>query len=305
MSDVWHILGRGAIGLLWAGELNRLGQKVELIVKNNLTQTQPRTVTLKQISGTTKTFQVNLSSARQNAPISNLVVPLKAYDVLTAIEQIQHRLTAKTLIILCHNGMGTIEPVQQLLGKQHPLLFATTTHGAMGLADLQVEHTGLGETKMGWVGGKDKIESPELLQYILEPVSWDEDINRILWRKLAINCVINPLTAVEGCHNGQLAQPQYQQQIRQICQEISLVANTCGIDFDVDELTESSYKVIQGTAQNLSSMNRDIAAGRPSEIDFITGYLLKKGTVAGLQLPVNQALYDQVKALELRRQPPL
>lgn len=297
MKHTWHIIGRGAIGLLWAQQLKQLKQSVRLIVKGVDTPKQ-QSIECTHAGGNVERFTVSLSKHQDKAPISHLVVPLKAYDVFNAIEQVKHRLTPDSVIILCHNGMGTIAPVRKMLGDKQPLLFATTTHGAYRKANYQVVHSGLGETKMGWISKNRCRQTEQLLTGVLPAVSWYRDIEQILWQKLAINCVINPLTALENCRNGHLADDSYRQQIAILCEEISTVANACGIALTRETLIDNSYKVIMGTAENYSSMNRDVAAGRQTEIDFITGYLLAKAQAHDIKIPVNQSLFDQVKALE-------
>ena len=301
MAD-WHIIGRGSIGLLWASELCRLNHDVSLIIKNHQGPPIGQLTDLTNTHGVQSQFKVTLGGYDSPAPIHTLLVPLKAYDILPAIEQIKPRLTPQTVIILCHNGMGTVEQVQQLLGVEQPLLFATTTHGAYRLNATHVRHTGLGETKIGRFGPplKRKLTQTlnKVLDQILTPLSWHEDINAVLWQKLAINCVINPLTATLNVKNGQLADVQHEPTINSLCSEIATIANACGIPFVADELRNNCYKVIKGTANNYSSMHQDVKAGRTTEIDYINGYLLGKARQVCLEAPANEALYQAGKALE-------
>lgn len=298
MVDRWHIIGRGSVGLLWASELIKQNHAVRLIVRDHQGAAVKQTIALTEVDNTQSTFNVDVTGYQSDDPISTLLVPLKAYDILPAIKQIKTRITPQTIIILCHNGMGTIEQVQQLLGPEQPLLFATTTHGGYRPDASHVRHTGLGETKVGWISPQVTNDLPQILSNILAPVSWHDDINLVLWQKLAINCVINPLTATKGVKNGQLNSQALNETITAMCQEIAEVANTCGIHFIAEALQESCYKVIVATAPNFSSMYQDIKAGRPTEIDYITGYLLEKAQQAGIKVAVNEGLYQQVKALE-------
>lgn len=304
MTEHWHIIGRGSIGLLWAYALGKLGHSVHQVVKSS---SEPTTdiFDFTSVCGEPSQFTVasqtyaQLDSKKQ--PIDYLVVPLKAYDILPAIQQIKPYLHANTVVILCHNGMGTIEEVQHELGATQPLLFATTTHGAWRKGRQHLVHSGLGETKIGWVstGSVQTYNGlKHTLNQILTPVSWHDDISKVLWQKLAINCVINPLTAIHQCQNGELAKAAFNQQITHLCEEICAVANACGLPFTVSELTDNSYRVIKGTANNFSSMNRDVAAHRLTEIDYITGFLLTQAKKAGIAVPENRAVFDAIKALE-------
>jgi 2-dehydropantoate 2-reductase len=297
MSDTWHIIGRGSISLLAASQLVKQGYEVELITKDDVCQRQTNQITITNLADQQSQFSVLQSNYQSQTAIQTLLVPLKAYDILPAIKQIQSRVTPQTVIILCHNGMGTIKPVQQLLGKQQPLLFATTTHGAYRKSIHHVVHCGLGETKIGWLNHPSHSPSTDKLNQMLQPLSWHQDISAVLWQKLAINCVINPLTAIHQCQNGHLANEAFATNIVGLCQEVSLVANACGLPLTPQQLQQDCYQVIKATAKNYSSMNRDVAANRRTEINFITGYLIEKARQYGIKTPLNSELYQQVNGL--------
>lgn len=296
----WFIVGQGAIGLLWA---------------QSLSSSTPTTLILRQVAEQIANYafidiqeQQNiltlnttcLNTLRHNKTVINkLLIPTKAYDVLPALQQLQPFLSGTCTIILCHNGMGTIEKAQTLLKPQQNLYFATTTHGAYKPNQLSVNHTGLGETKIGLIQGKHTLAKDNNL---LTPISFQHDINLTLWNKLAINCAINPLTAIHNCKNGALAQPQYRQILTQICEEFSQVANqalaktTNDIQykpFNSQQLLTQCLTVIKATANNYSSMHQDVHHGRTSEIDYITGYIIDKAKALNLSAPIHRLIYRQ------------
>ncbi|MFT4927826.1 MAG: 2-dehydropantoate 2-reductase [Phenylobacterium sp.] len=301
----WFIVGRGSIGLLAAHQLVSHGYPVELIVKSNTLQANSSVFDVTAIDGSQSQCRVNIQTFHQLAgkTIDYLLVPLKAYDILPAIRQIKPYIQPNTVIILCHNGMGTIEEVQQELGFAQPLLFATTTHGAYRSnsqhSPQHLVHSGLGQSKIGWISKPvtDDRQLRQSINHLLPPISWHDDINVVLWQKLAINCVINPLSAMAQCQNGALDAPRFSAQIYRLCQEIAHVANACQLPFTTAELIDSCYQVIKATANNFSSMNRDVAAGRTTEIDYINGYLVRQAQLVGIKVPENLALYQQIKAL--------
>ncbi|MFH4134723.1 ketopantoate reductase C-terminal domain-containing protein, partial [Acinetobacter baumannii] len=80
------------------------------------------------------------------------------------------------------------------------------------------------------------------------------------WRKLAVNCVINPLPALKGCKNGDLR--HYPQEGAAICQEVAAVMEREGIHTSAENLLFYVEQVIESTAENISSMLQDIRAQR-------------------------------------------
>ena len=115
-----------------------------------------------------------------------------------------------------------------------------------------------------------------------------------LWRKLAINAAINPLTALLRCTNGELAGDPADR-VRRLCTEISAVARAAGMGRAVESLENVVFEVIHNTADNRSSMLQDVEAGRPTEIDYITGWLVEQANRLGMDVPANAALLEQVK----------
>ena len=124
---------------------------------------------------------------------------------------------------------------------------------------------------------------------------WDADIDQALWLKLAINCAINPLTAVHGCLNGELAQrPELAMEVRRLCEEIAAISRAAGYTSAAANLEQAVTDVIAGTANNRSSMLQDVQDGHRTEIDYITGYLLCVARRHGIAAPCNQSLFERV-----------
>lgn len=138
----------------------------------------------------------------------------------------------------------------------------------------------------------------DVFDHALPSVGWSDAINKPLWEKLAINCVINPLTALNQCLNGDLAQEKYTSTIEQLIDEVCAVAKTKDINLSTEELSGSVNKVISATANNHSSMQQDIAQQRKTEIEYITGYLLAQAKIHKITAPANQALYEKIKTIE-------
>jgi 2-dehydropantoate 2-reductase len=294
--DNCYIVGTGAIGSLLYCRFAENNLAVNVIGRRK----RKSVLHLVSLSGQSAEYKLNTVVVPETR-IDILLLPVKAYQVLPAIKQLRPYLHPKTLIVLMHNGLGTIEPVSQLL-PQNTLLFATTTHGAYKPDAHTVHHTGLGASVIGGVSPEtDQAELNTLLSalnQLLPPFSFEANILPSLWRKLAINAVINPLTAINGVKNGALADTQYKPVIECICEEVSLVANANQIDFKREQILGWVYQVIEQTAENYSSMNRDVAKQQPTEIDYINGYIVECARRAGISVPENERLWQQVLALQ-------
>ncbi|MFM2590800.1 2-dehydropantoate 2-reductase [Vibrio sp. TBV020] len=286
------VLGPGAIGSLWASYLNNAGHSVSVWSRHPQSP-----ISIQRDELPTTEFANQSEQAIQNADL--LLVTLKAPQVKAALSELQPLINKETIIVLMHNGMGTAEIVSALF-VDNPLVLATTTHGAYRKSPQNVLHTGLGNTELGGYNsaGKRCDFLADVFQHALPEVIWNPTILTALWNKLAINCAINPLTAIHQITNGELAQPEFQSQLSDVIQEVSLTIQAEGIHISEAQLTQSVKTVIEATAKNLSSMQQDIVHQRQSEIDFITGYLIKKAQSHNIATPMNLSLFNAVKNIE-------
>ncbi len=296
-----QIIGSGAIGSLMAANAQRNGIPYSLCPRDPARLTQ-RLITY---SGQSILLSGNMPVADQLGARDILVLPVKVHQLAQAAKQWQTRLSPQTPVLLIHNGMGGFEAVRRELPKQS-LYLATTSHGAIKINHHEVKHTGFGRTVLGEAPDNRDSHSGqselvlETLSRCLQPVTWQQDIMKGLWLKLAVNAVINPLTAIHNVKNGELEKANFKGQISDICHETAAVAQACGMDLPPALLEENVQQVIGKTAANYSSMHQDIWHHRVTEIAAINGYILQQAEKKGIDVPVNTFLYNKVKSMESR-----
>jgi 2-dehydropantoate 2-reductase len=296
----WYVLGAGAIGCLFAARLQQAGCRVTLVVRDRET-IEPGTngLSVQVTNGTGPgTFSLEATTRRDASQIDYLLITTKAYDARQALAEVAHRLGGDCPVVLMVNGMGLAEELQ----REHPqlaLVAGTTTEGAYRTAPFQVHHAGAGVTHIGgWRGGPAPPWFGDWAAALSDCV-WDHHIETALWRKLAINCAINPLTAIHGCRNGELGRrPELIRATTVLCEEIASVGQAAGLADRTGSLHQAVATVIAATAGNRSSMLQDIEAGRRTEITYITGYLLTLAGRHGIPVPANRELMAAVLALE-------
>ncbi|KAH7916413.1 ketopantoate reductase PanE/ApbA C terminal-domain-containing protein [Hygrophoropsis aurantiaca] len=148
------------------------------------------------------------------------------------------------------------------------------------------------------------------------------DVQLAMRRKLVVNAVVNPLTALMGCRNGELFKHDASRRIMQnICAEAEAVyqaqaeaeaqawLESFGPDVDErnvplgrfptalnqEQLVREVLRVAQVTGGNISSMCSDVQKGRNTEVDFMNGYLVKLGEQYNIPTPTNNTLLNLVK----------
>ncbi|KJY82265.1 2-dehydropantoate 2-reductase [Vibrio galatheae] len=286
------IVGPGAIGSLWAIKLKTAGHNVSL-----WSTSSEKILALQLGDQPAQQFSNRNLSEIKHADL--ILVTVKAWQVEQALSPLIAHIHHDTILVLMHNGMGTAESLQSLLPK-NPLVLATTTHGAFKPSKQSVVHTGKGQTQLGGYNqsGSQCSFLESVFNHALPDTHWNPKIDHALWIKLAINCAINPLTAINQITNGQLTSQPYPAVISQVLDEVYLILRAEQIAISRDELGQTVDHVIAATAKNHSSMQQDIFHHRPSEIDFITGYLLQCAKSHGISLPKNLELYQAIKQIE-------
>lgn len=295
-SPQFAIVGKGAIGGLIGFKCHQLGYDYQHLVKLK----HQLLFKVTDIEGVLHSFVPNSTVITLPSQFDILILPVKAYQVMSVLEQLKPFIQPRHIIVLLHNGMGTIEKVKKRL-PNNPLIAATTSYGALKLDADTLTETGLGQTHLGWLSNVD-VELKQLIEPILSallpPSNWHQNIALALWNKLAINAVINPLTAIHNLKNGELAKSKYNTIISNICYEIAIVMQALGYPADNLELFKNVQRVIIATANNYSSMHQDLKFKRQTEIEFINGYVTSQATKLNIKVPFNQRLLKQIRQLE-------
>lgn len=285
------VLGCGALGQLWLSALYQQGHDVQGWIRIP----QPFCA-VNVISPEGVAFNRNMptNDPEHLAQSELLLVTLKAWQVSSAVSALMPMLNDNCTILLLHNGMGTVD---ELPANRLAILQGATTHAARHEGNAII-HVASGMTHIGPVTPRGAAHSAlaDTLHHALPDVAWHDNIRPSLWNKLVVNCVINPLTALHECTNGDLI--AFPDQIEQICLEVAQVMAIEGYEIHSESLLSFVYQVIDTTAANHSSMLQDIRHQRHTEIDYITGYVLRRGRKHGLSLPVNTRIFEQIKRKE-------
>ncbi|QYJ79492.1 ketopantoate reductase family protein [Shewanella acanthi] len=300
------ILGAGAVGQLICHQLWASGISVGFLAREpstHLWQTLSFSTTCSASPSTlAEQYRVPIIATDSDslAKLRLLIVCVKAYQVMEAVTPFLETLPKDCHILLLHNGMGPHLALEPLLDGRG-LSLGTTSQGVLRQSTWQITQTGQGLTQLGHFTGPElEIGLSKALIAAIPNSEWVEAIIPCLWQKLAVNAAINPLTAINQCTNGKLAEAQFSAMITDILDELHWVAEHDGILLDKSYLQQRVYQVIQLTAENFSSMHQDVAHKRRTEIDQINGYICERARVHNLSAPTNEKVWQQIKQLEAK-----
>ncbi|NDI33680.1 2-dehydropantoate 2-reductase [Chengkuizengella sediminis] len=217
-------------------------------------------------------------------------------------QDISTLMKAHTKLLCFQNGIGHEEKLSSWI-PSNKIYLAITTEAAKKNSAHKVEHTGKGNIWIGQESQKsesfDKSEK-KLIKSLSDAgfkAQMTNNMSSIIWNKLLINSVINPLTAILKVSNGKLLTSEnWMQLMKNLLEEGKLVAKAAGIETEV-HLWDQLIEVCQKTSNNTSSMLQDILEGRETEIDRINGGLIRLASDYKIDVPNHQVVFNMVKGL--------
>lgn len=207
--------------------------------------------------------------------------------------------------VTLQNGIGNVEALQAALGSDR-VIAGTTAQAALVPADgnsVSVSHTGAGATVLAAAEGagldlvvQSVAELFTQAGMATTTASSPGALQDILWSKLLCSATILPLTALLGCRNGQLlSNPPAKALLCGLVEEATAVARALGVVLPADPV-EHVLGVARVTANNESSMLRDVQRRVPTEIDAITGQIVEHGRRLGLPVGLHEAMLHMIKS---------
>jgi len=302
------IAGMGSIGSLFAGYLsnsfnvyavgrpwhiNKIRGQGFLMVKI-LHSGEKRKAKLKAVSDSFKDFE--------GKSFDFIIISVKAYDTRSVLEElVKYNIRGKCYALL-QNGYGNEDIAREVLGNEN-IVRILTNNGAYIESPGTVVHAGFGETFVGGVYGPRSIEYAKRLAEVINisglPAKFVENIHELIFLKLAVNAVINPITAILRVKNKAIVECSYLRKLAEgLVNEVIAVAKARGVNLHYENVIGTVLKVAEKTGENISSMLQDIMKGKRTEIDFINGAIVKLGERFNIPTPVNKCLYLLVKSIE-------
>ncbi len=237
---------------------------------------------------------LRLDAAAEPPRADFVLVLVKAHRTAT-VAALGAAAAADGVLATLQNGLGNREALEAAAGIGR-VVVGVTTAGATLLGPGHVRGH-MAETLIGESADGRAESVAALLRSAGLPAHVTRDIDALLWSKLAVNCAINPLSALSGVTNGALLErPEWRATMATAALEVQAVAAARGIT--IEEPVERAYAVARITAGNRSSMLQDLERGACTEIDAISGALVREGNRLGVPTPVNAALLDAIRARE-------
>ena len=225
-----------------------------------------------------------------------VLVTVKAFDLEEALRQLAPALDESHLVVVLQNGLGIGHLARRVLGRE--IVRAVTFTAASFEGPGHVALNALGKTYF-----PAQRELLNLWDSCGIPAEQVQDMGTYVWRKLAINAVINPLSALLGVRNGELR--RLRRTTFELVQELIPVAHAEGIALDLEETVSKVLASMEQTGSNRSSMLQDVRAHRLTEIEWINGAVIRLARKHAIAVPRHQQLLELVHFVEQQSSTPL
>ena len=286
------VVGAGAVGCYYGGLLLRAGHQVMFIGR----QPHVDAINANGLLFDTKTFKGHLpakaaTDAGALASPDLVLVCVKSADTEQAGRSLAGRLRPETSVLSLQNGVDNAPRLAAIIG--HAVIPVVVYVGSEMAGPGHVRHHGGGDLAIGASAASEALA--QTLRAAGVGITISDDIEVTLWSKLIINCAFNALSAVAGISYGPMLEVDgVRDVVARAVQEAIAVARASGVAIP-DDITGHIMKIPANMPNQTSSTAQDLARGKPSEIDFLNGYVVRKGAELGIATPTNQALQVMVK----------
>lgn len=289
------VIGAGAVGCYYGGLLLRAGHDVTFVGR-------PVHVDAINANGLLldlKTFKGHLpaKAATDTTTLASpdlVLVCVKSADTEQAGRALAGRLRPDTSILSLQNGVDNAQRLSAIIGQA--VVPAVVYVGSEMAGPGHIRHHGGGDLAIGRSPASEALAQTFEAAGVHTTIA--DDIEVTLWSKLVINCAFNALSAVADISYGPMLEVEGAKDVvTRAVQEAIAVARANGVSLP-DDLLTNILNIPTMMPQQKSSTAQDLARGKPSEIDFLNGHVVRKGAELGVPTPTNHALQVMVKLAE-------
>jgi 2-dehydropantoate 2-reductase len=286
------VLGAGAVGCYFGGMLARAGHHVTLIGRAAHVEAFAKSGL--RFEGLKFDEQVPVEASTEAAAVRGARLVLfcvKSTDTESAAAQIAPHLDADAIVVNLQNGVDNTERIQAKVSQLvvPAVVYVATEMKGPG----HLKHHGRGDLV---IGPNERVKA--WFESAGVPAVISDNIAGELWAKLVVNCAYNAISAITQLPYGRLiAGAGVRETMRAVVEETLAVAAASGVRMAPGVL-ERIYKIAEAMPTQFSSTAQDLARGKPTEIDHLNGYVVRRGEALDIPTPANGVLHALVKLLE-------
>ncbi len=286
------VLGAGSVGSTYGALLSQRHDVTLIGRPAHMNAIRQKGLTI--VGDREGTYKVTTATEiKEIFPKTLLIITVKAHQLHETLVSVRELIRKDTTVLLLQNGLGIKKVARDVLKAREKVIQGFVEFGAEILEPGRIL-VSLGFTILD----SDKL-SKEIAQFFKMSginVVNSEDFQTDMWRKVVINCVANPLSAILQAPTKELVSPLLASIRRSIVEECIEVARAEGIQLDLSilERIDAAFP----NFENRTSMFQDILRRRKTEIHFLNGKIVELGKIHNIPTPVNETLTRIILFLE-------
>jgi len=297
------ILGTGGVGGYFGAKLATAGHSLKFLARSEHLQAMQKSgLMVKSGKGDMLIKPVSASDKIADFADCQLIIfACKSWQVEPMGKELKKHLNPKALLLPLQNGVLATEELNRHFPQSNVLsglcmIFSKIT------APGEITHLGL-EPVIKF-GEQDKTRSQRCIA--MEKMFLDADIKASLccdievnlWQKFIAIC-LGAYGATMNAPYGELRElPETRTTLEETVREIYAIGKAKGINLPEDTIAKTMAFVDSYPYDVRSSLARDVLEGKPSEIEYQNGCVVRFGEELGIKTPYNQAVYAAVKMME-------
>lgn len=298
------VLGAGAMGMLIGGCLSAANDVTLIDVNFAVVEKIQRSgVVIHEKDGSSYTrYPSAVVDSASLAPVDLMIVFVKAMYSGEAIAANRTLIGPQTYLMTLQNGAGHEETLLQFVDKAH-VIIGTTQHNSSVQAMGEVYHGGSGYTYIGSLSPDVEHLRPVCEAFCAAGLQADccGDVQRLIWEKLFTNVSASVLTAVLQTPLGYIGENASAWALcEELIREAVAVAEGDGIHFCAQEKIAEVRRICENSPAGLTSIYADVRDGRRSEVDTISGSVVRASRRNGIAAPGHELMVQLIHALEGR-----
>jgi len=289
-------MGAGAVGCYYGGMLARAGHEVVLIARPQHVEA----ITRGGLHMETRNFDEHVRLAASSEPgavqgARLVLFCVKSTDTEAAGALMRPHLAPDALVLCLQNGVDNADRLRTVL-PQHAVAAAVVYVATEMAGPGHVKHHGRGELVIEPSPASDAVAQALMTAGV--PTEVSDNVRGALWAKLILNCAYNAVSAISQLPYGQtVAGEGVPDLMRDVVAECLAVAQAEGVQVG-DDVYAAVDKLAASMPSQLSSTAQDLARGKPTEIDYLNGLIVRRGAALGVAMPANRVLWSLVKLME-------
>lgn len=287
------LVGLGSIGGVAAGCLAAAGRHdVVVCMRRPIGR-----LTLDQPGGAVEVTLTTLTDPTDAKPVDWVLLCTKTHQTESAAPWLTRLCTTATRVAVLQNGIGHVARVAPLTGGATVLPVIVYYNGER-LAPDRVRLRQGSDQDLAVADDEAGRAFATLFEGTPLRILRSDDFETLIWRKLLINAVANPITALTLQRQAVLRRSDVQELCRAILGEAVAAARAEGVNLADDDPDRAMATLFTFSGELGTSMYFDRLAGRRLEVEALTGAIVAAGTRHGIATPLNTALLTLLRAID-------